>query len=271
MDTHTINKAYLEDVQSAPARHAVDIDKVGIKNVRTPLMVRDLANGEQHTIAEVEMGVDLPAAFKGTHMSRFLEALEFWRLSSEERLDYASLKRLLENVRTKLCAQKAFIRFKFPYFVNKQAPVSKAVAPVVYDCMFTGEWHENWEKPKFIVQITVPVTTVCPCSKAISVAGAHGQRTHIVLQFEVQRFTWMEEFIQMAEDSGSAPIYSILKREDEKAVTELAYDQAYFVEDVVRNIATKLSAHPDITWYKVDVESFESIHGHNAFASIEYK
>ena len=266
-----INKSNLEDVQNAKSDFAVDIDRVGIKDFCMPLAVRDMANSFQHTIAHVDMGVDLPAAFKGTHMSRFIEALEAFRESSNEKLDYPSLKRLLQNVCTKLDAQKASICFRFPYFMTKQAPVSKASAQVAYNCALTGEIDRDTENPTFLIEIDVPVTTVCPCSKAISRAGAHGQRSHIIMKIRIDRFTWLEEFIHIAEASGSAPIYALLKREDEKAVTELAYDNAYFVEDVVRSVANKLKEHEHVTWFRVEVESHESIHGHNAFACIESK
>ena len=262
---------HLEDVQSTKAQHPLAIDRVGIKDFHIPLVVRDLAHEKQHSIAKVDMSVDLPADFKGTHMSRFIEALEEWRENAEEKLDYASLKALLEQVRSKLNAQKAFISFDFSYFITKSAPVSGAKAPVCYQCRFTGEWDKTWDKPIFLIEMEVPVTTVCPCSKAISEYGAHGQRTYIKMQIKLSKFSWMEEFIHIAEKAGSAPIYAVLKLPDEKFVTEQAYENAYFVEDVVRNVAYHLDSHEHVEWYKVIVESHESIHGHNAFAVIEKK
>lgn len=262
-------KIELEDVQSAPSELALPIDRVGIKDFRMPLVVKDMEHSFQNTVACVDMGVDLPAAFKGTHMSRFVEALEAFRVTSNEKLDYSSLKSLLHSVCEKLDAQKASICFRFPYFMTKKAPVTEARAQVVYDCAFTGIMDKNKEKPEFILEVDVPVTTVCPCSKAISKAGAHGQRTHINMQIRLEKFTWLEEFIHIAELSGSAPIYAILKRKDEKAVTEQAYENAYFVEDVVRQVASRLHAHEHVVSYKIQVQSFESIHGHNAFACIE--
>jgi len=258
----------LQDVQNSPAEVPVAIDRVGIKDFRLPLVVRDRDQGRQHTVAVVDMGVDLPAAFKGTHMSRFVEALESWRERHGEDLDYPSMKRLLEDVRDRLHARKAWLRFRFPYFRVKKAPVTGIPAPVAYDCRFSGELAEG-RKPAFLLELDVPVTTVCPCSKAVSRAGAHGQRAVIRLAIRMTRFAWLEEFIDLAEASGSAPVYALLKREDEKAVTEQAYDNALFVEDVVRATASRLDAHPHVVWYRVEVESFESIHGHNAFASIE--
>lgn len=262
---------HLEDVQSSKATYSLAIDRVGIKDYHIPLVVKDLANEKQHSVAKVDMAVDLPADFKGTHMSRFIEAMEEWKENSSDRLDYSSMKMLLERVRTKLDAQKAYIKFSFPYFITKTAPVSNAKACVDYQCSFTGEWDKKEEKPNFLIQIEVPVTTVCPCSKAISQYGAHGQRTIIKMQIKLTKFSWLEEFIHIAEKAGSAPIYSILKRPDEKFVTEQAYENAYFVEDVVRNVVNSLEKHEHVEWYKVEVESHESIHGHNAFAVIEKK
>lgn len=259
----------LMDMQNCPAEVPLPIDRVGIKEFRLPLVVRDRDQGRQHTVAMVDMGVDLPASFKGTHMSRFVEALETWREQNAEELDFASLRRLLEDVLNRLSARKAYIQFRFPYFRVKTAPDSGSLGPVGYDCHFTGELEQGQERPVFMMRLDVPVTTVCPCSKAISRAGAHGQRTMIRMSIRMRRFVWMEEFIDLAEESGSAPIFSLLKRGDEKAVTEQAYDNAYFVEDVVRNVASRLSAHPLVDWFKVEVESHESIHCHNAFASIE--
>lgn len=257
----------LQDVQSRPADLPVDIDRVGISALRLPLVVRDRDQGRQHTVATVDMGVDLPAAFKGTHMSRFVEALEHWREHSDEKLDYPSMKRLLEDVRQRLQARKAFITFRFPYFRTKSAPVTGSCAPVGYECRFTGEL--DGDRLVFLLEMDVPVTTVCPCSKAISRAGAHGQRALVRMAVRMSKFAWLEEFIDLAEESASAPIYSLLKREDEKAVTEQAYDNACFVEDVVRNAAARLNEHPHVSWFRVHVESFESIHCHNAFACIE--
>ncbi len=266
----TISEAgSLTDVQSSPSSVALDIDRVGVKHVELPLVVKDRDKGHQHTVASVDMGVDLPAAYKGTHMSRFVEALENWREASGEELDYNSMKRLLSDVLTRLDAHRAYARFSFPYFRTRRAPVSEQAAPVRYLCRLTGELEKGREGPRFLLELEVPVTTVCPCSKAISRAGAHGQRATVRMRLRMSRFEWLEGFIDIAEESGSAPIYTLLKRPDEKFVTEQAYDNALFVEDVVRNVATRLEKHSHVTWFSVEVESEESIHGHNAFASIE--
>lgn len=269
MSTISESGAPLKDVQSSPSTVALDIDRVGVKHVELPLVVKDRDKGRQHTVASVDMGVDLPAAYKGTHMSRFVEALENWREASAEELDYTSMKRLLSDVLTRLNAHRAYARFSFPYFRTRRAPVSGQAAPVRYRCRLTGELEQGQEGPRFLLELEVPVTTVCPCSKAISRAGAHGQRALVRMGIRMSRFEWLEGFIDIAEESGSAPIYTLLKRPDEKFVTEQAYDNALFVEDVVRNVATRLEQHAHVTWFRVKVESEESIHGHNAFASIE--
>lgn len=267
--SNTAGTPSLMDVQSSPSSVALDIDRVGVKHVELPLVVKDRDKGRQHTVASVDMGVDLPAAYKGTHMSRFVEALENWREASGEELDYNSMKRLLSDVLTRLNAHRAYAKFSFPYFRTRRAPVSGQAAPVRYLCRLTGELEQGQEGPRFLLELEVPVTTVCPCSKAISRAGAHGQRALVRMGIRMSRFEWLEGFIDIAEESGSAPIYTLLKRPDEKFVTEQAYDNALFVEDVVRNVATKLEQHAHVTWFRVEVESEESIHGHNAFASIE--
>ena len=194
----------MEDVQNRPAPVALPIDRVGVKGLKLPLLVRDRAQGTQHTVANVDVSVDLPAAFKGTHMSRFVEALEHWREHSREELDYPSMKRLLEDVRARLHARKAFITFRFPYFRTKAAPITGSPAPVGYDCRFTGEL--DGDRLVFLLEMDVPVTTVCPCSKAISRAGAHGQRALVRMAVRMTKFEWMEEFIDLAEESASAPV-----------------------------------------------------------------
>lgn len=253
----------MEDVQSGPPLVPLCIDKVGVKNLHLPVMVRDRAQGRQHTVATVDMGVELPSAFKGTHMSRFVEALENWG----EELDYRSVKTLLEDVKTRLGANSAYVVFCFPYFVRKEAPASGSSGLVWYQCRLKGEMKDD--KPEFLLEVDVPVTTVCPCSKAISTEGAHGQRTVVRLAVRMRGFSWLEEFIDIAESGGSAPVYTLLKREDEKFVTEQAFANPTFVEDVVRTVALRLAEHPQISWFRVEVESFESIHCHNAFACIE--
>ena len=245
----------MEDVQNSPAPVALPIDRVGVKGLKLPLLVRDRAQGTQHTVANVDVSVDLPAAFKGTHMSRFVQALANWT----EDLDYAGMKRLLEDVRERLNARRAHIVFHFPYFVQKNAPATACPGILPYECRLTGELPEDG-KPSFLLEVTVPVMTVCPCSKAISREGAHSQRADVRMAVRMRGFCWIEDFIEIAEASGSSPVYSLLKREDEKFVTEDAFSRPTFVEDVVRNVASRLADHPHVSGVRVEVESYESIH-----------
>lgn len=256
----TADIAAMADVQNYPARVPLSIDTVGVKNFKLPLMVSDRARGAQHTVALVDLGVELPGEFKGTHMSRFVEALEGWG----EDLSFKAMKMLLEDIKTRLQARRAHARFAFPYFIRKTAPASGAPGLMTYECALSGELEEG--KPEIFLEVTVPVMTVCPCSKAISREGAHSQRTEIRISVHMNAFCWIEDLVAMGENAGSSPVYPVLKREDEKYVTESAFAKPMFVEDVVREVARQLEEHPMITSYAVEVESNESIHGHNAFA-----
>ncbi len=254
----------LEDVQSHSASVALPIDNVGVKGLQVPLCVRDKEHGQQHTVALIDLSVSLPAAFKGTHMSRFVEALENW----SETLDYHSMLALLETVKKNLQAKKARVVFRFPYFIRKEAPASKRRGIVPYNCEVIGEL-ELGAKPLLWLYLEVPVMTVCPCSKAISDEGAHSQRAYVRMKIRHGGFAWIEDFVQIAEAAASSPVYALLKREDEKWVTEKAFENPTFVEDVVRNVAKALQSHEQVDAFCVEVESMESIHAHNAFASIE--
>jgi len=253
----------MKDIQNGPSKIALAIDRVGVKNFKLPLKVRDRAQGSQHTVARVDLYVDLPAKFKGTHMSRLVEALQEW--SGD--LDYKSFKQLLSDIRARLSAQNAHIRFKFPYFLEKSSPATGSEGLMDYMCLLDGELVGD--KPAFTLAVEVPVMTVCPCSLAITETGAHSQRAVVRITARFTGFVWLEELIQIGEDSASSPVYTLLKRQDEKVVTEQAFGKPTFVEDVVRNAAKALDEHARITWYRVEVESFESIHNHNAYASIE--
>ncbi|MDR1489015.1 MAG: GTP cyclohydrolase FolE2 [Desulfovibrio sp.] len=256
----------MEDVQNTPAEVAMPIDSVGVRNLSLPISVSRREGGAQSTVALVELGVDLPAHFKGTHMSRFIEVLE----RRQEDLSYKTVRGLLENILERLDARKARVTFEFIFFMPRPSPVSKSTALQSYRCKITGELSRAGEnRLDFILEVIVPVMTVCPCSKAISSEGAHSQRTEIRLTLYLKNFCWLEEFIEIAETSGSSPVYPLLKRDDEKFVTEQAFANPCFVEDVVRNIAEKLENHQHISRFTAEVESFESIHAHNAFARIE--
>lgn len=252
----------MEDVQSYSPSVAMHIDRVGVRGLKLPLRVRDRAQGMQQTVASVDMGVDLPSSFKGTHMSRFVEALEDW----EGEIGYQSVRHLLETVKARLSAQRAWVSFSFTYFIKKPAPASGRPGTVHYDCRLVGTLDEHGQS--FRLCLAVPVMTVCPCSRAISREGAHSQRAIVHMEIRMRGFSWLEEFIELAEAAGSSAIYSLLKREDEKFVTETAFADPVFVEDVVRRVAQGLTAHEHVESFSVEVESMESIHHHNAFARI---
>lgn len=253
----------MQDVQSGRPEVPIDLDRVGIKNFRLPLTVRDRARGRQHTVADVELSVDLPARFKGTHMSRFVEALSGFT----GELDLVSFRALLDDVRDRLEAQNAHLTLNFPYFLSKSSPASGASALMDYACRVSGEFAGA--KFRQTLSVAVPVMTVCPCSLAISDQGAHSQRAVVTIHCRFSGFVWLEELIELAEAAGSSPVYALLKREDEKFVTEQAFANPTFVEDVARQVARSLREHPKVTWFRVEVESFESIHNHSAFAGIE--
>ena len=253
----------MQDVQSSPSEVLIPIDRVGIRSLRLPLTVKDRDQGRQDTVAVVDMAVDLPASFKGTHMSRFVEALESWN----GQLDYHGFRELVAGVRDRLEAQNAHVLARFPYFVRRASPASGAVSRMDYGVSVEGDL--TGEKFSMTLGVDVPVMTVCPCSLAISDQGAHSQRAVVRARCRSKGFVWLEELIAMAEAAGSSPVYTLLKREDEKHVTEQAFANPRFVEDVVRHMAQALEEHPRVTWYAVEAESHESIHNHLAFAGIE--
>jgi GTP cyclohydrolase I len=253
-----------EDVQNLPDHRNIEIQKVGVKNIKYPITVRDKANDFQHTVATFKMYVNLPHHFKGTHMSRFIEILNEYR----QGIDIKNIPAILGKMRTILDAESAHVEIEFPYFIEKRAPVSQAEGLMEYTCRFVGSTNTR-EAERLVVGIDVPVTTLCPCSKAISDTGAHNQRSMVSVHLQFKRFFWIEDVIRLIEESASSPVYSLLKREDEKFVTDCAYDNPMFVEDVVRNIAEKLAADSNFTWFSVESENMESIHNHNAYAMVE--
>lgn len=254
----------IDDVQnSADTRH-IPINKVGIKDIRHPVRIRDRDGGEQHTVALFNMYVDLPHNFKGTHMSRFVEILNH----HEREISVKSFKEMLTEMTQRLEAQTGHIEMSFPYFVNKKAPVSGVQSLMDYDVTFLGEIKGN--KNNTLLKVVVPVTSLCPCSKKISEYGAHNQRSHVTITVRTNQFIWIEEIIDIVENMASCELYGLLKRPDEKYVTERAYDNPKFVEDMVRDIAVKLNADKRIDGYIVESENFESIHNHSAYAMIEH-
>ncbi len=260
-----MSRKLMRDVQSEPANHRVEVDKVGVKNVKYPIVVRDKAKKEQHTIADINMYVNLPHRFRGTHMSRFIEVLNKHR----GRMSISNMEELLYEVEKALAADSAHLEMGFAYFIEKAAPVSGAKSLTEYRCKFIASHKKG--KLDFILEVNVPVTNLCPCSKEISEHSAHNQRSLVTVQLKFKEFIWIEDVIAMVEDSASCELYSLLKREDEKYVTEKAYARPMFAEDVVRDMAQKFEADPNVTWYTVESENYESIHNHNAYAYIEKK
>ena len=256
-------RAQLSDKQSERDHRELRIDKVGVRGLRFPIQVRDKAHAVQNTVATIGLFVDLPKEFKGTHMSRFVEVLN----AHGSVIHVENLRDILIALQQKLNAATSHLEMEFPYFMSKKAPVSGKESLMDYVARF-----DAWACTKeidFVLTVKANVTTLCPCSKAISIHGAHNQRGEVTVQVRFKKPIWIEDLIAIMESSASSELYALLKREDEKAVTERAYENPVFVEDLVRNVALKLNAHPDVTWYKVEAENQESIHNHNAYACIE--
>lgn len=253
----------LKDTQSEPDHRKIAIDRVGVKALRYPIQIRDKARELQHTIATASLTVDLPHHFKGTHMSRFVEVLN--EFGPELHVD--NIHTILRELTKKLHSECAHVDFEFPFFLAKKAPVSGAVGMMDYNARFSATLEKD--AVDFVVEVKTPVTTLCPCSKAISIHGAHNQRGEVTFAIRFKRPMWIEDMIRLVEDSASSELYSLLKRPDEKAVTERAYENPVFVEDLVRNIAARANRDSNIVWYRVEAENFESIHNHNAYACIE--
>ena len=264
----------MKDKQSERDPRGVRIDRVGVKGLRYPIEVRDRAHKTQNTIATIAMSVALPHHFKGTHMSRFVEVLnEHGRVIHVE-----NIPDILHQMRHRLDAEYAHLRIDFPYFIEKRAPVTGAPGMMDYGASFLASARTPSRSKlastenggiDFVLGVSVPVTTLCPCSKAISARGAHNQRGRVTLEVRSHVTIWIEELIELVEASASCELYSLLKRKDEKHVTERAYDRPVFVEDLVRNIAVRLRKDRRVRWFRVEAENFESIHNHNAHAMVE--
>jgi GTP cyclohydrolase IB len=252
----------LEDVQGRADARRLPINRVGIKDIRHPVRVKDRSAGEQHTIANFNMYVSLPHNFKGTHMSRFVEILH-----GEREISVESFRAMLEKMTQRLEADTGHIEMSFPFFVMKKAPVSGVESLMDYQATLIGERRDG--QTEMWVRVVVPVTSLCPCSKKISDYGAHNQRSHVTIKAKLRSHLWIEEIIGIAESEASSELYGILKRPDEKFVTERAYDNPKFVEDMVRDVAARLNADDRIAAYTVESENFESIHNHSAYALIE--
>jgi GTP cyclohydrolase IB len=253
----------IPDVQSTHDSRKLAIDKVGIKAIRHPIQIMQRAGGVQHTIASFNMYVGLPHHFKGTHMSRFVEIL----CAHEREITVDSFQTMVQEMVAKLEAEEGVVEMTFPYFIEKSAPVSGVKSLMDYEVSFVSQILDG--KQCFAMKVLVPVTSLCPCSKGISDYGAHNQRSHVTVTAHTGEFVWIEEIVDLVEKQASSELYGLLKRPDEKHVTERAYDNPKFVEDMVRDVAAVLNLDERITRYVVESENFESIHNHSAYALIE--
>ncbi|MDR3284869.1 MAG: GTP cyclohydrolase FolE2 [Treponema sp.] len=258
------------DIQNQSDTRDIPLEKVGVRGLEYPVRVLDKANKVQHTTAKADLLVNLPRNFKGTHMSRFIEVFHKYHTN----LSHKNFLAMLEEIREKLDAERSFGVLTFPFFMEKKAPVSGQPGIMSYQCTFEGSVSK--EGSEYFVSVALPVTTLCPCSKAISDAGAHNQRGVVKIRIRYTAFFWIEDIIALAERCASSPVYSVLKREDEKFVTEQAYDNPRFVEDVVREVYRALRSFradedTPLSFFSVEAENFESIHNHNAYAYAEYR
>ena len=255
--------ATMPDVQGSADTRQIAINRVGIKSIRHPVKVLDRSGGVQHTIAMFNMYVSLPHNFKGTHMSRFVEILN----GHEREISVENFPAMLRDMVEKLEAHSGHIEMNFPYFINKAAPVSGVQSLMDYDVTLIGDICNG--EIVSTIKVVVPVTSLCPCSKKISERGAHNQRSHVTVSVRINDHLWIEEVVQLVEREASCELYGLLKRPDEKFVTERAYDNPKFVEDMVRDVAARLNAEARVDAYVVESENFESIHNHSAYALIE--
>lgn len=251
----------MDDVQAQRDNRKVALKKVGIKDLKWPVKVMDKTQGVQNTVGTLELSVDLPSDVRGTHMSRFIEMA-----NNMESVNPKNLEALLTLLKERLQAKVGYCKIEFDYFIKKPSPVTGILSPYNVVCTFEAESGDEFN---FLMKVNVPVSTLCPCSKEISEFGAHNQRATISITVRMNKLIWIEDIVKVAEESASSPVYSLLKREDEKFVTEAAYLNPRFVEDAVREVSLKLDQLEGVVWYSVHVESIESIHNHNAFAYTE--
>ena len=254
----------MRDVQSERDSRRIPIDRVGVGGVSYPIVVMDQKENIQHTVASVSMSVSLPHEYRGTHMSRFIEVLSDW---SQKPVSNREMEAMLRDIMGRLGAQRAHIEIRFKYFIEKKAPVSGLASLLDYDCLFDGKLTQDGQL-EFVLGIEAPFTSLCPCSREISEYGAHNQRgaMRVRIRYVPGRFIWIEDLVDLMERQGSSPVYPLLKREDEKFVTESAYDNPKFIEDVLRDLVLALRSLDGAAWFEVECESFESIHNHSAYA-----
>ncbi len=260
--TKTLDATPLADVQAHRDTRRVPISRVGVQNIRFPISVRDRRKAAQHTVANIDMSVDLPHQFKGTHMSRFMEILNAY----DGEISMEALPAILSTMRERLSAETAHLRISFPYFMEKAAPVTGAAGLLSYDCAFDAS---SGAEDDFVLTVKVPVTTLCPCSREISARGAHNQRSIVTVRTRFSDELWIEDIVALVDGSASCELFPVLKRADEKWVTERAYDNPRFVEDLVREVTLRLREMEQVTWFSVHVVNFESIHEHDAYAQVE--
>ena len=251
----------LKDIHNQQDHRNIEIDKVGVKSIRYPIVVLDKQNTVQHTVATINMYVSLPHLFKGTHMSRFIEILNRYRYG----ISTKNIAEILVQMKQRLKSESAHIEINFPFFIEKEAPVTRAKSLMEYTCTIIGSHREKLD---LVVGIAVPVTTLCPCSREISNYGAHNQRSIVRVSVRFRKFFWIEDLIALVERAAVNEIYPLLKRPDEKFITERAYENPMFAEDVVRAVAEQLDQDPNILWYTIEAENHESIHNHSAYAMV---
>lgn len=254
----------MNDVQNYFDGRNISVDQVGVWDIEYPVIVKDMANITQNTVAFIDMTVQLLPEFKGTHMSRMVEILN----SVRGEITMAIMPEILKNMRENLQSPQAIISMRFPYFIEKKAPVSMMSSIFPISVLFSG-FSDSIDGDSFILGVRVPVTTLCPCSKEISESGAHNQRSFITLYIKFADFVWIEDLVRTIETCASCEVYPLLKRSDEKAVTEKAFQHPVFAEDVVRNVSEKMMSDSNVRWFMVETLHLESIHTHNAYARIE--
>ncbi len=255
----------MKDVQSLADERGIAIQKVGVSEVHLPFLIKRKGGSFQSVLANIKLTVDLPKEYKGTHMSRFIEVLSDW---SQKPVSYREMEAILGDIIGRLDAKRASIEIAFKFFIEKTAPASGLKSLLDYDCLFSGSLEQG-QHLDFVLGLTVPFTSLCPCSKEISSYGAHNQRglMRVKIKYQPGRFIWIEDLASLMEAQGSAPVFSLLKREDEKYLTERAYENPKFVEDVLRDLVLAIRALDGVAWFEVECENYESIHNHSAYAS----
>lgn len=254
----------MKDIQNLSDTRGIDIQKVGVTDIHLPFLIKMKQGGFQSVLADIQVTVSLPNQYKGTHMSRFVEVLNEWR---QKAVSLHEIRHILEDMIQRLNAKEGHLQLAFKYFIEKEAPVSHLKSVLDYDVVFSGNLTDDGTFDS-IMAVTVPFTSLCPCSKAISAYGAHNQRSLMKasVRFVPHRFVWIEDLVKVMEAQASSPIYPLLKREDEKFVTEAAYENSKFVEDTIRDLVMAFRQMTSIRWFDVECKNFESIHNHNAYA-----